>query len=331
MLYLLGCVLLSLLALVQIILTTTANPARWSYGPGLAIILVLALGLSRFSAPVRPALYSTHPAILGVPAGLKTGLWTQSLLPPPMPKHPTITWLKTTLDGRKIIKKPISLFRTPAAARFRARGVNFSFHHRFGWCCAMQTDTEPRVIIVHSTEGETEEHAFNIFDRNTGDQYLGGIWSHFAVGPEGNIYQYGPLNRVSKAQAGLDLLSVGIEIVGDASLWDGDKQTKTGSIMTRFNRGDGAQLQAVADLMRTLQAHYKIPNKHIFSHEELGNIRDLRGTYPDYQWLREHIRDGVYLSKVPTVAADGTPRQRYDFLEPYDRQDPGRDVMAILR
>ena len=195
----------------------------------------------------------------------------------------------------------------------------------------MDTNTEPQAIIVHSTEGESEAHAFAIFDRNPYDAYLGGVWTHFSVDPAGRLYQYGPLNRISKGQAGLDDIAVGIEIVGHASLWENQQQVKTGSIFTRYMQGNTAQLKAVIDLIQTLQHHYQIPSRRIYSHEELGHIRDLYGMTPDYQWLREHIRDGVYLSRVPTVDAQGHPRTHYDFLEPYDRQDPGRDIMGLLR
>lgn len=321
----------TLLALALLCLTTTRQPARWSYAPGLILLGVMALFLHLTTPPEPVAIYRTHPPILGVRAGLKLGLWTQSLLPPPRPKHPQHTWLRQTVDGHPVTARPIVLFRQPQAASFRRAGVNYSFAHRFGWCCILDTPTEPQAIIVHSTEGENEAHAFAIFDRNQSDQYLGGIWTHFSVSPEGEIFQYGPLNRISKGQAGLDDIGVGIEIVGHASLWEGDTQTKVGSIITRYQQGNTAQLNAVLALIKTLQAHYEIPTERIYSHEELGHIRDLYGQHPNYQWLREHIRDGVYLNKVPTVDENGAPRTWYDFLEPYDRQDPGRDVMGILR
>lgn len=318
-------------ALCLLCLTSSTRPARWSYAPGLVWLSALGVFLSFQAHPERPTIHRFHPPVAGVQAGLKLGLWTQSLLPPPAPTQPVITWLKQTQGGRSIIQKPIVLFRSPAQAAFRREGVNFSFLQRFGWCCALQRDTEPRAIIVHSTEGENEAHAFAIFDRNSGDQYLGGIWTHFAVGPAGEIYQYGPLNRISKGQAGFDDQGVGIEIVGSASLWQDAQQIKTGSIMQRYQGGDTRQFLAVLDLIRTLQNHYAIPSRRIYSHEDLGHIRERIGLTPDYQWLREHIRDGVYLSKVPTVDEQGTPRQYYDFLEPYDRQDPGRDLMELLR
>lgn len=299
-------------------------------------LLLASLLLRQTVAPTPPAsIQRVLPPFVGQAAGLQLGLQAQTWLPPRPPAHPPITWLGQTRGGRQVIHKPIVLFARPEQAPVRVKGLQRAFRERFGWPDVWQTPFEPRVIIAHSTEGEDEAHAFAIFNRNTAAQYLGGVWTHFAVDPTGQIYQYGPLNRVSKGQAGLDNLAVGIEIVGTASLWsdsgsDSGQQTRTGSIIQRWQNQDPRQLAATTDLIQTLQQHYQIPLAHVFSHEDLGKIRDRKGIFPDYPWLRRQIRDRVYLSLEPVRDKDGQPEQQYDFLEPYDRQDPGRDVMAIL-
>ncbi|PKL78015.1 MAG: hypothetical protein CVV27_04140 [Candidatus Melainabacteria bacterium HGW-Melainabacteria-1] len=228
--------------------------------------------------------------------------------------------------------RPINLFGQPQSTAFRRKGIQAYFRHRFGWADAFATPFEPRAIIMHSTEGESEEHAWQIFNRNTPDLYLGGVWTHFSVGPEGRIYQYGPLNRISKGQAGLDDIAVGIETVGTASLWNAQgEQTRVGSIIRRWQTGDRAQLLAVADLIASLREHYRIPASRVYAPEELGKIRDIRGLRPDTPWLRQQIRDRVYLGLEPIINKDFQPQRWFSFLEPYDRQDPGRDVMAELR
>lgn len=128
----------------------------------------------------------------------------------------------------------------------------------------------------------------------------------------------------------MDDSSIGIEIVGNASLWPEGVQTVKGSVIARWQAGDTRQLRAVADLLQTLQAHYRIPRQRIYAHEDLGHVRDLRVTFPDMHWLRRQIRDRVYLGLEPTRNRDFQPERYYDFLEPYDRYDPGRDVMAVL-
>lgn len=294
-------------------------------------LLVCLLGVY-FVPPVLPnTIYKIKPAVLGQSTGLQLGLWAQTQLPPRRLQHRQIDWLPQTVAGRRVTRKPIVIFRQPAQAQFRLQGLQRAYAHRFGWQDARTQPFEPRAVIVHSTEGPTEASAFAIFDRNTREQYLGGIWTHFAVAPDGEIFQYGPLNRISKGQAGVDDLAVGIEIVGDASLWQGDLQTKKGQIISRYQQGQTRQLQAVGDLIQTLQRHYQIPDKQIFSHEDVGNILTRRGRTPvDFQWLRYQIRDRVYLNLEPTITEKGEADRWYDFLEPYDRQDPGRDVMQVI-
>jgi len=322
------CLLLLLLALGP---GAGSPEVRQNYLPMGLLLLLCWLAYALTPATPRARIERYKPAIAGTEAGLRLGLWAQTQLPPRQPQHPPVTWLQQTLGGRHVIQKPIVIFRTPAQASFRMAGLRRSFRERFGWADALQVAFAPRAIIAHSTEGEDEAHAFAIFDRNTSAQYLGGVWTHFAVGPEGQIYQYGPLNRISKGQAGLDDLAVGIEIVGNASLWDAQgRQTRQGSIMRRWQTGDRRQIRAVQDLIHTLQQRFEIPPERLYSHEDLGKIRDRRGTFPDYLWLRRNIRDRVYLELEPSRDAAGRVERQYTFLEPYDRQDPGQDVMDLL-
>lgn len=304
-------------------------PGAYAMFAGALLLSLIGYGLTPPNLPPEPWF---PPPLLGRRAALELGLLAQTQLPPPAPDKPAIQWLGRTDGGRIIVARPIVIFRNPAAAAFRRRGANRYFSTRFGWPDALAMPFQPRAVIVHSTEGEVEEHAFAIFDRNTEAQYMGGTWTHFSVGPEGRIVQYGPLDRISKGQAGLDDSSVGIETVGTASLWDGPQgqQTRTGSIITRWREGNRAQLLAVADLIATLRRHYGIPSDRVYSHQELGHIRDLRGYRPDYDWLRTHIRDRVYLGLEPTLDKDLKPEATFDFLEPYDRKDPGTDVMQEL-
>lgn len=338
MLHELGLILSLLLAFCLLILALgwlqTAPPnlsARAAYLPlGLGLMLCL-WGYAAFPATEAAQISRFLPPIIGLEASLQWGLKAQTQLPIAETDLPPLTWLTETREGRKPIKKPIVLFQAPEQAGVRRQGVQHSFQHRFGWKNAWTAAFQPRVIIVHSTEGDNEAHAYQIFNRNAQDQYQGGVWTHFSVDPEGQIYQYGPLNRISKGQAGLDNLAVGIEIIGNASLWDEKhKQTKTGSIISRWQQGDSAQLQAVQDLITTLQSQYQIPLKHVYSHEDLGHIGTRRNSFPDYHWLRLQIRDRVYLNLVPTLDQDLQAKRWYAFLEPYDRYDPGHDVMQVL-
>lgn len=301
-------------------------------------LAVLSLGLALLGlagywlSPAPPAPEQVYPPpIVGVEAALRLGLWAQTQLPPRRPHHAAIAWLDHTDAGRRVLARPVQAFRPTAATAYRREGIRKNFRHRFGWKDALTSPFEPIALIVHSTESETEASAFAVFDRSGPGQYLGGVWTHFSVDPDGKIYQYGPIDRISKGQSGLDDAAIGVEIVGTASLWAVEgHQPGTGSIISRWRNGQQTQLKAVADLLATLSRHYAIPVAHIYSHEDLGHVRDRKGTFPDYAWLRHRIRDRVYLGLEPTLGPDFTPEEHYAFLAPYDRQDPGRDVMAEL-
>lgn len=321
-------VVVALITLVGVFGRQAEDPVP-AYGWPLGLLCCLALANWLFPIPVTEPEAHYPPAITGLDAGLQLGLKAQTQLPARPADKPVISWLKQTLNGRKVIAKPIVIFREPGLAGFRRQGANQYFKTRFGWQNALDQSFQPRVIILHSTESESEAHAFSLFDYNSRSQYLGGTWTHFCVDPQGQIYQYGPLNRISKGQAGLDDIGVGIEIVGTASLWQSEKQIRQGSIMQRWQSGQAQQVQAVLDLIRSLQQHYQIPRERIFSHEALGHIRELKG--PEFLWLRRQIRDRVYLGLEPLVDQNYRPTQWFDFLEPYDRQDPGRDLMELIK
>lgn len=302
-------------------------------------ILFIAL-ISFALAPLLPSHWPTdeqaitppslsHP--IGERAALQLALAGRRLLPLLPPKLAPIAWLTSTQSGHRVIHKPIGIFHNPTYA-FRREGLEVYFWHRHDLPQVLAHPFTPRMLVLHSTEGEHESSAYAIFNRNTQQQYLGGVWTHFAVDPAGQIFQYGPLNRVSKGQAGVDDIAVGIEIVGHASRYDAQGQrVAIGSIAKRWEQGDPRQLKAVNDLVKTLQQHFAIPAERIYAHEDIAQARDRQEKMPDFEWLRHHIRDKVYLGLVPDLGEGRKPTVNYGFLTPYDRTDPGRDVIAHLK
>jgi N-acetyl-anhydromuramyl-L-alanine amidase AmpD len=316
-------------------------PALREQAQALLGILGMAL-ISMAFAPLLPKAWPTLETAapqtaltrpLGSRAALQLGLAGRRLLPDTAgPRIADIAWLNTTQAGRPVIYKPIGLFQSPATHSFRREGLEIYFWHRHELPQVLARPFRPRMLVLHSTEGEHEGSAYAIFNRNTRQQYLGGVWTHFAVDPAGQIFQYGPLNRVSKGQAGVDDIAVGIEIVGHASRYDRQGQRiNRGSIAQRWEQGDTRQLKAVADLVKTLQSHFGIPRERIYAHEDVAQVRDRQEQEPDFEWLRHHIRDKVYLGLVPDLGEGRKPTVNYGFLTPYDRTDPGRDIMAILK
>ncbi len=308
--------------------------------PGMALITggalvfgaLMSCGPSQVTEqkPYKPSL------AFGREAGFQFGVQARAGLP--LAYQPKLDWLAQTLKNRQIQHKPIGLFASPREYTFRREGANVYFDWRYGLKEALNQDFSPSLIVLHSTEGEDESHAFAIFNRNTPQQYLGGAWTHFSVDAEGQIYQYSPLNRISKGQSGIDDQAVGIELVGNASLWEqqGDQQgqpTSTGSLITRWQAGKRVQLEAAADLVATLQEQFAIPPERVYSHEDIGKVALRRGSspsFPDYNYLAGSIRDKVYLALLPDLGPGRKPDVWYGFLEPYDRKDPGKDVMRAV-
>lgn len=231
-------------------------------------------------------------------------------------------WLAATVGERAIARKPLALFRDPACCQERRREIEYYFRHHFGQQGVLQADWRPRAVIVHATENDSEADTYDFFD-SPSVEYLGGVWSHFAVDAAGRIYQYAPLDRASKAHYGANDLAVGIEIVGRVGA--------RGSVYRRWQAGDRRQLDAATDLVATMMARYGIPAARVFSHQELARVRDLRGRNPDFDWLRAAIRDRCFLGLAPDLDGDGRPTTRSGRLEPYDRYDPGRENMAVIR
>lgn len=239
-------------------------------------------------------------------------------------------YLQSTVGGLVIKKKPLPLFASPDRYASRWKDIDLYFSNRFGITQAFSHHFLPQAIVLHSTESETETSVFNTFASHS-NTYLGGVWTTFAIDTDGHIYQYSPLNKLSKGQAGVNDLAIGIEIVGSASTYHGSQRTRKGSIAHRYEAGRTQQMQAVIDLTQTLQNILSIPTSRVFSHEEVAQIRTLSGTNPDYDWLKQNIKDKVYLGEKALLNGAGKPTKTYGYLEPYGRTDPGADVMKYVR
>jgi N-acetyl-anhydromuramyl-L-alanine amidase AmpD len=243
------------------------------------------------------------------------------------PAQPTIAYLSTTRNQRPVIQKTLPFFQHPTQYTSRWQAIRLYFASRFGIEDAQVYELKPQMIVLHSTESESENSVYHTFAHGSIQQYLGGVWTHFAIDAQGKIVQYSPLNRISKGQAGVNDLAVGIELIGTASTYQSNKRQRLGSLAKRYENKQTAQLEAAADLVATLQAQFQIPAARIFSHQEIANIKRLSGTNPDYNWLKSAIQDRVYLGQIPDLNAKGQPTRKYGVLEPYGRTDPGLDVM----
>jgi N-acetyl-anhydromuramyl-L-alanine amidase AmpD len=132
----------------------------------------------------------------------------------------------------------------------------------------------PSVIVLHFTEGDTWQSAWNIFASNTPNVgELPGTCSHFIVDQDGSIYATVPLDIRCRHTVGLNFAAIGIEFVqathGNSSAW-ADQQ-----ILHRQ-----AQIHAGLTLVRTLQSRFGIRTDHIYGHATANAapmFRDLTG------------------------------------------------------
>lgn len=268
--------------------------------------------------------------ILGLSATAQIGPEASLPILPQVPSRVSNGYLKTTIGGQNVTQKPLPFFASPERHTSRWAAIDQYFAHRFGITSVLSHHFWPQAVILHSTESESEASVFNTFASNS-NAYLGGVWTTFVVDTNGSIYQYSPLDKLSKGQAGVNDLALGIEIVGTASAYHGTRRVRQGSIARRYASGNTQQIQAVTDLTQTLQQVLGIPNPRVFSHEEVAKIKHLSGQNPDYDWLKQNIRDQVYLGKKPLLNGSGKPTKTYGYLEPYGRTDPGADVMKRVR
>jgi len=250
----------------------------------------------------------------------------QEKAPAPLPAY-----LTQTLGGRQVVHKTLPFFSAPTQHQSRWQAIKLYFAHRFGMPDAQQHVMQPQIIVLHSTESESENSAYQTFAHGSVKQYLGGVWTHFAIDARGQIVQYSPLDRISKGQAGVNDIALGIELVGTASVYQGGQRTRMGSILQRYQAGQSFQLEAAADLVSTLQQQAGIPVSRIFSHQEVASLKHLQGDNPDYNWLKSQIRDRVYLGQVADQSPNGQLTRKYSYLAPYGRSDPGVDVMHTLQ
>jgi beta-N-acetylhexosaminidase len=114
----------------------------------------------------------------------------------------------------------------------------------------------PRVIVLHLTDGETTRPVYEEFARDRPDPELGelpGLCAHFLIDPRGRIFQLVSLRLMCRHTVGLNYVSIGIEHVG----------TRESEVFARRR-----QLVASLRLVRWLQRRYRIATRNVIGHNE---------------------------------------------------------------
>jgi N-acetylmuramoyl-L-alanine amidase-like protein len=150
---------------------------------------------------------------------------------------------------------------------------------------------EPRVIVLHYTDGSAAKGTLDYFDNiriedSRKDLARAGavnVSSHFVVDRDGTIYQIQPETQFARHCIGLNHIAIGIENAGD-----GNKYPLT-----------DAQVKANIALVRYLAS--KFPITHLLGHYEVMKFR----AHPYYQ-----ERDPKYLNDKPDPGAAFMTRVR---------------------
>ena len=115
---------------------------------------------------------------------------------------------------------------------------------------------DPRVIVIHYTDGPDFTSAFDTFAADTPDielHELPGTCSHFVIDGAGVIHQLVSLSIMCRHTVGLNWTAIGVEHVGYS-----DRQILA----------DRRQLEASLRLVRWLRCRLHIPIANVIGHNE---------------------------------------------------------------
>jgi N-acetyl-anhydromuramyl-L-alanine amidase AmpD len=169
--------------------------------------------------------------------------------------------------------------------------LTLEYRRRHSDPAATDLEIQPRVIVLHYTDGGSAKATRAYFDQvhieaaraQLAKAGAVNVSAHFVVDRDGTIYRLQPETRFARHCIGLDHISIGIENVGDEARWP----------LT------DAQVAADVALVRDL-AH-RFPITHLLGHFEVMKFRD----HPYY------------------VERDASYRN--------DKPDPGARFMALVR
>jgi hypothetical protein len=144
----------------------------------------------------------------------------------------------------------------------------------------------PRVIVLHFTDGPTYRSAWSTFAANSPSLgELPGDCAHYVVGKAGGIHQLvSPAIRCRHA-IGLNYTAIGVEMVqegGPSSHW-ADRQ-----ILAR-----GPQIRAAVHLVAWLKQRFRIAMRNVIGHAMANRspyFKDLEGWRNDHtDWLHRDV------------------------------------------
>lgn len=151
----------------------------------------------------------------------------------------------------RIVWEPI-----PFGAQRKAEMVAYVRRHYGSFMKPTWRLVDPRVIVIHYTDGPSFSSAFNTFASDAPDvelHELPATCAHFVIDSDGSIYQLVSLSIMCRHTVGLNWTAIGIEHVGYS-----DQQIL----------GDTRQIVASLRLVRWLRCRFRIPVKDVIGHNE---------------------------------------------------------------
>jgi N-acetylmuramoyl-L-alanine amidase len=166
-------------------------------------------------------------------------------------------WADTTSATPVRVPKPRIVWDPiPFGAKRKAEMVGYVRRHYGSFTKPTWRLIDPRVIVIHFTDGPTISSAWNTFAQDVPDSELHelpGTCAHFIVGTHGTIDQLVSLGTMCRHTVGLNWTAIGIEHVGFSD----------GQVL-----GNRRQMSASLRLTRWLRCRFHIPIKDVIGHNE---------------------------------------------------------------
>lgn len=177
------------------------------------------------------------------------------------------------------IKPPIVKKYITFGADRRAQTADYNQHryHQHTWKL-----TEPKVVVLHHTDGAKWQSAWWTFENNTA--YAGelpGVVAHFIIGKGGTIYQCIPLTVRGRHAIGMNWTAIGIEFVQES------REGKDAHWMDRQILNRTKQAEAGLALVRYLQLRFGIESKNVIGHA----MADASPYFLDYTGAKNYAGD----------------------------------------
>ena len=155
-------------------------------------------------------------------------------------------------------RPPITVKLIPFGATRKAQMADYSRHHYHQHTWKL---TDPKVVVLHHTDGANWQSAWSTFANNTAyNNEKPGVSAHFIVGNDGTIYQCLPLMVRGRHAIGMNWTAIGIEFVQES------RSGKDGHWMDQQILHRPKQIGAGLRLVRYLRSRFGIKKSNVVGH-----------------------------------------------------------------